>query len=184
MVSKESVANDISNLEALIAKNLGIINKYKQRIDEAIAAIKMRVDKREEVKITKTSEAMQTFTELMSQNGYEGMLIFNHNAKRLEVSVKVHNANVGGSKNTLSGGERSYAAVCFMVSLWHSCTCPVKVLDEFDVFMDVINRKTAVKILLDYFRKTETQGILITPLDTDDLKDDITEIVILQKQVT
>ncbi len=56
----------------------------------------------------------------------------------------------GGSTNrrsvvkdmkSLSGGERSYTSVCFIMALANVISAPFHCMDEFDVFMDAINRR-------------------------------------------
>ena len=52
--------------------------------------------------------------------------------------------------------------------------CPIRCLDEFDVYMDAVNRRLVVEMLVNNAKNSGTQFILITPvtvrnfLDSDD----------------
>jgi chromosome segregation ATPase len=70
----------------------------------------------------------------------------------------------------LSGGERSFSTICFMVSMWKAMEAPFYILDEFDVFMDQANRKASHLILNAHTRsQPEAQFIFITPLKLDSI---------------
>ena len=79
------------------------------------------------------------FTHFLRQRDYDGMIRFNHDKERLDITIKVdcHTDKSKSTKNTkaLSGGERSFTTVCFIMSLWEAMEAPFRCLDEFDVFM-------------------------------------------------
>lgn len=49
---------------------------------------------------------------------------------------------------TLSGGEKSFSTIALLLTLWDSVNCPIRCLDEFDVFMDDVNRRVALKMMV------------------------------------
>jgi chromosome segregation ATPase len=76
-------------------------------------------------------------TALQARN-YEGQIHFNHRCRTLTLEVRPQVTETGeGAKDlkSLSGGERSFSTVCFIMALWESIQSPFRCLDEFDVFM-------------------------------------------------
>ena len=66
---------------------------------------------------------------------------------------------------SLSGGERSFTTASFILALWKSMNSPFRCLDEFDVFMDAVNRQIAINMMIDASRSdTDKQFILLSPL--------------------
>lgn len=60
-----------------------------------------------------------------------------------EEKVQKRNKDV----STLSGGEKSFSTICLLLALWHAAGCPIRGLDEYDVFMDPVNRKIATNMV-------------------------------------
>jgi len=79
------------------------------------------------------------FSHFLNHRDYAGTIRFNHEKQRLEINVKTdrHTSHSKATKNpkALSGGERSFTTVCFIISLWEAIEAPFRCLDEFDVFM-------------------------------------------------
>lgn len=181
MDTRDSIVANIARLESELSSVSTLREKFEKSIEEATAACNRRVLKRDQIKRKDTEESVRAFKEYTMKGGYEGEMHIDHENKRLDIRMKAHNSLVGGSRSTLSGGERSFAGVCFLLSMWRCFKCPVKILDEFDVFMDSLNRKMAIRSLLEFFRENEMQVILITPLSTEDLAGSECDVKVLKK---
>ncbi|TKS86990.1 Structural maintenance of chromosomes protein 6 [Collichthys lucidus] len=101
-----------------------------------------------------------------------GSMVFDHNNETLSISVKPPGREDDGVSDmrSLSGGERSFSTVCFMLSLWEITESPFRCLDEFDVYMDMHNRRISLDLLLELSERQHLrQFVFITPLNTRNL---------------
>ncbi|ADM11797.1 Rad18-like recombination and DNA repair protein [Encephalitozoon intestinalis ATCC 50506] len=158
-----------------------LLSEHNGKIEKTLENITARIAKRDFMRKEIANNAAKEFSRVTKARGYEGVLEFNHDKKRLDVKMKVDGETSVGSRSMLSGGERSFACVSLLLSLWPSLSCPIKILDEFDVFMDDLNRKQAIRLLLDFFQESGFQGILITPLGVEDLFEDFCDVIVLDK---
>ncbi|KAI5187418.1 structural maintenance of chromosomes protein 6, partial [Nematocida homosporus] len=169
---KDSLVAEISKLE-------GIITNNRLEVDEIAQWTEKRIQIREQMLKEMSEYAAGQFAALMEMREYQGSLIFNHQSEELE--IKVHTAEGSrGNKNLLSGGERSFSGICFLLSLWRLLSSPFRILDEFDVFMDGLNRKAALHLIVETARDLPSQIILITPQGVPDLPSDLCQIISLK----
>ncbi|KAH7885236.1 hypothetical protein F5I97DRAFT_1354047 [Phlebopus sp. FC_14] len=106
----------------------------------------------------------------LSNRGYFGKVLFDHVNQTLQLKVQTDDqvGTQGRDKDprSLSGGEKSFATICLLLSLWDSIGCPLRCLDEFDVFMDAVNRRISMRMMIDTANASDKkQYILITPQD-------------------
>ena len=67
---------------------------------------------------------------------------------------------IGKRLSMLSGGERSLAAIAFLMALMLARPCPFYILDEIEAALDDVNIGRFVGLLRDY--RDRTQFIIIT----------------------
>ncbi|KAM9201067.1 structural maintenance of chromosomes protein 6 isoform 3-T3 [Dugong dugon] len=106
------------------------------------------------------------FDNLLSQRAYCGKMNFDHKNETLSISVQPGEGNKAAFNDmrALSGGERSFSTVCFILSLWSIAESPFRCLDEFDVYMDMVNRRIAMDMILKMADSQRfRQFILLTP---------------------
>jgi len=105
------------------------------------------------------------------QFGTQIFISINH--KRRELNFIFKNADgdaISTEINSLSGGEKSYAQMCLIASLWENMNPPFRALDEWDVFLDALNRKNISNKLLEFgLTKLDYQFIFISPQGASDI---------------
>ena len=91
------------------------------------------------------------FNYLLSERGFRGKLSLDHKKKLLDVHVEpdeTKTSSKGRATKTLSGGEKSFSSICLLLSLWEAMSAPIRCLDEFDVFMDDVNRDVSSRMIV------------------------------------
>uniref|UniRef100_A0A1I7WRV7 SMC_N domain-containing protein n=1 Tax=Heterorhabditis bacteriophora TaxID=37862 RepID=A0A1I7WRV7_HETBA len=108
---------------------------------------------------------------------YNGDMMVDNNKKVINITVATHKKNIDDRTRKirkddvvqdlkgLSGGERSYTTACFIMALWDTMEAPFRCMDEFDVFMDMVNRKLIMELLakLATEQYSHNQFIFFTP---------------------
>lgn len=90
-----------------------------------------------------------------------------HKGKTLDINIEpdfTKASDAGREARTLSGGEKSFSTICLLLSIWEAMGSPIRCLDEFDVFMDNVNRASSMSMMIQAARRAVgRQFILITP---------------------
>ncbi|KAJ3341937.1 Structural maintenance of chromosomes protein 6 [Gonapodya sp. JEL0774] len=147
--------------------------EMRQLSDELADAHSKRATKLDHLTGFITARSRMVFADLLNKRGYSGSLRLDHKAQKLTMKVRtdssthLDNTTNGGKRDpaTLSGGEKSFSQVCLLLAMWEAMGSPVRCLDEFDVFMDAVNRNMALKMMSEFARSSEAQYIFITPQD-------------------
>ncbi|GKT55533.1 recF/RecN/SMC N terminal domain-containing protein [Colletotrichum tofieldiae] len=114
-----------------------------------------------------SARARICFQYLLSERGFRGKLAIDHPQRRLQLFVEPDETRKGAggrSTKTLSGGEKSFSSICMLLAIWEAMGSPLRCLDEFDVFMDNVNRTISTNMLITAARRSVSrQYIMITP---------------------
>lgn len=112
-------------------------------------------------------KAAALFLIALQHRGFKGKLKFDHDAGKLQILIQTSSSKEGKNTKQLSGGERSFSTVCFLLALWDVSESPFRALDEYDVFMDAVNRRISTQLIIDHasYTSRDRQFILISPQD-------------------
>uniref|UniRef100_A0A6Q2Z7J9 Structural maintenance of chromosomes protein 6 n=1 Tax=Esox lucius TaxID=8010 RepID=A0A6Q2Z7J9_ESOLU len=142
------------------------LKKFIDRLDNIMS------DRQTRYKIMRRSLSVRCklyFNNFLIKMNCCGSMMFDHNNETLSISVGRENDGMSDMRS-LSGGERSFSTVCFILSLWEITESPFRCLDEFDVYMDMHNRRISLDLLLELSERQHLrQFFFITPLSTSNL---------------
>ncbi|XP_066904702.1 structural maintenance of chromosomes protein 6 [Halyomorpha halys] len=173
--STEDIPSAYEERLKLFSNSIAELNQIQEVKQKLFSSVNIFMDTYQRIKELVSANTKHSFHRMLQKKNYKGDLIIDHSKKTLSVKIKVDSAAKDGSTTTLSGGERSYSMVSFIMSLWSNMYSPFFFLDEFDVFMDEINRNMILNMLVNYAKsKSDQQFVFLTPhgnLSHDLLKD-------------
>jgi chromosome segregation ATPase len=147
-----------------------IVDKQEKLIHKLFKAARHRSQQYKNLLHSTAKLTSSCFTSFLESRNYTGETIFDHQEGTLSLEITPRADEVHKDTRSLSGGERSFSTVCFMLALWEVVEMPLRCLDEFDVFMDHVTRRTAMNLVLEVAREKKKQYIFLTPQDLSFLK--------------
>uniref|UniRef100_A0A672K115 Structural maintenance of chromosomes protein 6 n=1 Tax=Sinocyclocheilus grahami TaxID=75366 RepID=A0A672K115_SINGR len=169
-------------LQASIAKALEIcperldVRRTAKSLDSEISRLRHKINTQQDqqghrdtiVRYIDTVSSCQTNETGCAdfRRGYIGKMTFDHKNETLSISVQPGEGGKAALSDmrSLSGGERSFSTVCFVLSLWAIAEAPFRALDEFDVYMDMVNRRISMDMMLKIAASQRyRQFIFLTP---------------------
>ncbi|KAJ5372136.1 hypothetical protein N7517_004142 [Penicillium concentricum] len=171
--SREEIAAEATKTAATYDRALQQLEQFSALSQALKDTLQNRKKRWEIFRSHISSRAKAQFTYLLSERSFRGRLLADHTNKLLDLQVEpdiTKDDSTGRGAKTLSGGEKSFSQVCLLLSLWEAMGSPIRCLDEFDVYMDHINRKMAIDMLMVAARRSiGRQFILITPGSKTDI---------------
>jgi len=163
---------DMKNRVAIMKARLTDESKKMQYIDEQQQnyAIQQRLRAKDLQSFQKSiaTTATNFFSRYLQKQGFQGNLSIDQDAKTLDIQVipkpGMESKNSKQDSGSLSGGERSFATLAFIMALCEEMLAPIRAMDEFNVFMDDINEKKSLQMLVGCAtRKKCYQHLFIMP---------------------
>lgn len=133
-----------------VVADLESIKRVNERLRETLT---LRLEKWRKFQRYISSQSRANFIYLLSERGFRGRLLLDHERKALDLQVepdRTEKRAAGRSTKTLSGGEKSFSSICLLLAIWEAMGSPLRCLDEFDVFMDNVNRAISTNMLVSF----------------------------------
>ncbi|KAK4185294.1 hypothetical protein QBC35DRAFT_389855 [Podospora australis] len=166
-LSEEQVNNLVTRTNEAYRQAVQNLETSRMINDGLRHTLSLRLDKWRKFQRYISSQSRANFIYLLSERGFRGKLLLDHERKALDLQVepdKTEKRAAGRSTKTLSGGEKSFSSICLLLAIWEAMGSPLRCLDEFDVFMDNVNRAISTNMLITAARRSvNRQYIFITP---------------------
>lgn len=150
-MTDEEASNRVVETKGAYEQIKDICDVSKEHVHAIKNALCKRLAKWRQFQRYISANSRTSFIYLLSERGYRGKLLLDHKNKRLQVQVEPDDTRrtvSGRDTKTLSGGEKSFSSICLLLSIWEAMGSRMRCLDEFDVFMDNVNRDVSTNMLV------------------------------------
>lgn len=131
------------------------VMRQTQDVDETIMSLKRAIEHRlhlwRQFQRQISARIRIQFNYLLSERGFRGKIDLDHRGRKVTIHIEpdeTRKSSAGRNTKTLSGGEKSFSSICMLLSVWEAIGSPIRCLDEFDVFMDNVNRAISTNMLV------------------------------------
>lgn len=150
--------NEFLNHRALYKSIVDIYNSNNISINLSTEALEQYV------KFTQL-KVIESFDLVLLIRKIKGQLIINSEEQSMTITMF---ENI--STSCASGGERTFATVALILALWSNMQLPFYSIDEYDVYMDNVNRLATTQLLMMAIEQRKNQFIFLTPQDISHIK--------------
>uniref|UniRef100_A0A060T0P4 ARAD1C09900p n=1 Tax=Blastobotrys adeninivorans TaxID=409370 RepID=A0A060T0P4_BLAAD len=168
-LSYEETVNQLAIAQENYRKGRESYEAFKKLFRESKKQYTRRLQALERVQQTNLGSIKRQFQMNLQRRGFTGEIVHSmgKHCSLETVDLKIATAHGQGGRqdtSTLSGGEKSYSQISLLVAIWRNIGAHLLALDEFDVFMDRVNRRNSLQMVYESLRDLESaQSILITP---------------------
>lgn len=150
-MTDEEVRQRLQETQTTLKELQGSFDLIQEENKSLKNALNRRLDKWRKFQRYISSNSRANFMYLLSERDFRGKLVLDHEHHTLEVQVepdKTRKNAAARNTKTLSGGEKSFSSICLLLAIWEAMGSPLRCLDEFDVFMDNVNRAISTNMLV------------------------------------
>ncbi|KAM3960907.1 LOW QUALITY PROTEIN: structural maintenance of chromosomes 6 [Aphomia sociella] len=168
-LTKAQVAEKLLDVGRKYKRTKATLDRLKVLIDDIKGTTDTHLNFCHKMQTYIARRVQYCFQSILTLRGYSGSMDIDNGRGALEIQCtgrETSGRRVAASTSSLSGGERSYSTVAFIMALWECVELPFYFMDEFDVFMDNVNRKIVMELLIDHALKNKSrQFVFLTPQD-------------------
>ncbi len=165
------VSDDVERAYQNLLQNLEELRERARRLEENRETVLRELEERSALWRRRLrdliSDVDRTYSDILARMGGRGSVRLVNLDDPDEAGIEIV-VGWGGEPSRLdpyvhSGGERVTAIVCFLLALQRHIRSPIRVVDEFDVHLDPLNREALMRGFIDVLRDSGGQSLLVTP---------------------